>query len=57
MTPEQREALAALRDLHANLPAQPSPELAASWWAAVRATIRDAVQAFTEGGQDDDQRP
>ena len=57
MTPEQERAIDRARDLDAELPAQPSPDLAASWWVAVRAAFHDIAAAFPEGGQDDDQRP
>ena len=40
LTEGQREAIQAARDMFAELPAQPSPELAASWWAAIRGTFQ-----------------
>ena len=50
-TDDQRRAVQGVRDLLAELPAQPSPELAASWWAAIRAALQRVDTAFPEGGK------
>ena len=51
MNDEQREAIQAVRDTLAELPYQPSPELALSWWAHVRSVLHKVAQAFPEGGE------
>ena len=48
--PEQQEAVEAVRDTLAELPAQPSPQLAAAWWAHVRGVLQQVDRAVPEGG-------
>lgn len=48
LTAEQRKAVEHVRDVLAELPAQPSPELAASWWAIVRDTLQRIADRFPE---------
>ena len=55
MTPEQQEAIQAVRDLLAELPARPSFDaLDVSWWALIRGTLRQVTAAFAE---DDEIQP
>ena len=50
LTPEQQEAVQAVRELLDELPARPSFDaLDVSWWAAARATLRRVADAFPEG--------
>lgn len=51
MTPGQRRAADHAIRLYEELPARPSPDLAASWWAAIRAALQDIRDEFTEEGE------
>ena len=49
MTPEQQEALTAVRGTLAEMPAEPSLALARNWFAHLRGVLQQVADAFPEG--------